>query len=316
MRKFDKNVTGQMKALALLFMLVHHLWKHGEMVHYGDIAYGGILEQIGVFGKICVGIYLFLSGYGLMASSEIRGGYRAVGRLRKILPPFWLIVLLAAPYMLNVGAVGMDDVVTDALLITCKMNGVWWFLQTYVIFVVCFSWEKKTFESSWIWIPLLVVSLLFFQPLAALVRPHSECFHRILHHFPLFYAGMAAYRFSMFDWLDNRRWWEKMMLFVVVFASRLVTGLHILNIGIIMLMIVGLMDIQPYISEKLKSVLAFLGVMSMNMWLIHQFFIDYGWHCSNPFLDLAQLYAISLVVSWLLTVVYRKLEGAVCRRAK
>lgn len=74
MRKFDKNVTGQMKALALLFMLVHHLWKHGEMVHYGDIAYGGILEQIGVFGKICVGIYLFLSGYGLMASSEIRGG--------------------------------------------------------------------------------------------------------------------------------------------------------------------------------------------------------------------------------------------------
>lgn len=218
--------------------------------------------------------------------------------------------------MLNVGAVGIGDVVTDALLITHKMNGSWWFLQTYVIFVVCFSWEKKTFESGWIWIPLLVVSLLVFQPLAALVRPHSECIHYILHHFPLFYAGMVAYRFSVFDRLDNRRWWEKMMLFVVVFVLRLVTGLHILNIGIIMLMIVGLMDIQPYISEKLKRVFAFLGVMSMNMWLIHQFFIDYSWHCSNPLLDLAQLYVVSLVVSWLLTVVYRKLEGAVCRRAK
>lgn len=74
MRQFDKNVTSQMKALALLLMLVHHLWKHHEMIHYGPLSYSGILEQIGLFGKICVGIFLFLSGYGLMASAEIRGG--------------------------------------------------------------------------------------------------------------------------------------------------------------------------------------------------------------------------------------------------
>ncbi len=74
MNKFDKNVTSQMKALALLLMLEHHLWRHQEMIHYGAISYSGILEQISSFGKICVGIFLFLSGYGLMASTEIRGG--------------------------------------------------------------------------------------------------------------------------------------------------------------------------------------------------------------------------------------------------
>lgn len=78
MRQFDKNVTSQMKALALMLMLVHHLWKHNEMVHYGPLSYSGILEQIGLFGKICVGIFLFLSGYGLMASAEIRGGGKSM----------------------------------------------------------------------------------------------------------------------------------------------------------------------------------------------------------------------------------------------
>ncbi len=77
MNKFDKNVTSQMKALALLLMLVHHLWDHDKMIHYGALSYGGILEQIAAFGKICVGIFLFLSGYGLMASTGLWGGKTA-----------------------------------------------------------------------------------------------------------------------------------------------------------------------------------------------------------------------------------------------
>lgn len=93
-------------------------------------------------------------------------------------------------------------------------------------------------------------------------------------------------------------------------------GLHILNIGIIMMMIVCLIDIQPYMSERAKKLFTFLGVMSMNMWLIHQFFIDYSWHCTNPFLDFAILYTISLLLAWMLTVAYRKLEGMVSHYVK
>lgn len=296
-----------MKALALLLMLVHHLWKQHEMIHYGAISYSGILEQLGLFGKICVGIFLFLSGYGLMASTEIRGGqFSIVNRLKKILPPFWLIVVLAAPYLLSIGAVGIGDVLTDALLITHKMNGAWWFLQTYVIFVVCFPWIRKTLSSCIVWIPLLVVSLVAMQPLAAWVRPHSECIHYILHHFPLFYAGVVAYRFSVVQWIDSRHWLLKGALTVAVVGLRFATGLHIMNIGIMMMMIVWLMVIQTYIPERAKKVLAFLGAMSMNMWLTHQFFIDYGWHSTNPFLDLAALYALDLAVAWVLTIVYNK----------
>lgn len=69
MKSFNKNVTSQMKAIAFLMMLAHHLWRKPEFGMFEPIAYGNILISIGLMSKICVGIFMFLSGYGLMASS-------------------------------------------------------------------------------------------------------------------------------------------------------------------------------------------------------------------------------------------------------
>jgi len=243
----------------------------------------------------------------------VGGQNRIIHRLKKILPPFWLIVILSAPYLLSIGVVGIGDVLTDALLITHKMNGGWWFMQTYVIFVVCFPWIRKTFKSNMICIPLLVVSLVAFQPLAAWVRPYSGCVHYLLHYFPLFYIGIVAYRFGVVEWIEGKGWTAKAILTATVLGLRFATGWHILNIGIIMMMVVWLIEFQTCISERAKKMFTFLGAMSMNMWLTHQLFIDYGWHSTNPFLDLVALYAINLVLAWTLTLVYTKAELAVRR---
>lgn len=58
-----------MKAIALLLMLVHHLWRDSEFGQFEPVACGSMLLSIGLLCKICVGIFMFLSGYGLMASS-------------------------------------------------------------------------------------------------------------------------------------------------------------------------------------------------------------------------------------------------------
>ena len=73
LKSFNKNVTSQMKAIALLLMLVHHLWREPGFVRFEPIAYGNILRSIGLMSKICVGIFMFLSGYGLIASSCLGG---------------------------------------------------------------------------------------------------------------------------------------------------------------------------------------------------------------------------------------------------
>lgn len=62
-----------MKGIALLLMLACHLWAFPDRIPYevkiGTNIYVSDMEltvAIGTFGKICVPIYMFLGGYGLV----------------------------------------------------------------------------------------------------------------------------------------------------------------------------------------------------------------------------------------------------------
>lgn len=299
-----------MKAIALLMMLVHHLWREPDFMKFDPVAYGNLLLSIGSMSKICVGIFMFLSGYGLIASSCLGGvNYSIVNRLKKVLLPFWLIVVLAAPFLLLYDDISWYDVMTDSLLFTCKMNGSWWFMQTYVIFVICFPLFAKSFHYNMVWIPLLIVSVLCFQTIATDIRKYSDAVHYVLHYFPLFYSGMIARKLSLFDLLAKKQWWFKLFLVVGLVIVRFATGWNILNIGLIVAMIIILVDVQEYISERVLKVFNFLGKMSMNMWLIHMFFITYGYHLTNPFIDLVWIYLESLVVAYVIWKLYNRLCG-------
>lgn len=65
---FDKNVSSQLKAFALVLMIMYHLCHRPYFALFEPIDYGHLLLSIGMMGKICVGMFLFVSGYGLMAS--------------------------------------------------------------------------------------------------------------------------------------------------------------------------------------------------------------------------------------------------------
>lgn len=48
MKSFNKNVTSQMKTIAFLMMLAHHLWREPGFGMFEPIAYGNILISIGL----------------------------------------------------------------------------------------------------------------------------------------------------------------------------------------------------------------------------------------------------------------------------
>lgn len=307
---FDKNVSSQLKAFALILMIMHHLWHRRYFALFEPISYGHLLLSIGMLGKICVGMFLFVSGYGLMASYSSAGNvFHICRRLKKVLLPFWLIVILVAPFLLVIHEVKWYQVVTDALLLTRNMNRHWWFMQTYVIYVVCFPLFAKSLKYQMVWIPLLMASVVCFQPLAKFVRYYSEAGHHVLHYFPLLYSGMIAHNFSLFDFLAKQRLWCRLLLVVALVVARFATGWNILNIGLIVAMVMFLIDIQGFLSDSVKRGFDFLGKMSMNMWLIHLFFIVYGFHFRNAFVDLVWIYLVSLVAACVIWRVYHKLCG-------
>lgn len=69
--KFDKRVTNICKGIAVILMLIHHIFP--GMTGYGlKLANTWVLPQVAILGKVCVSIFLVLSGYGLYESYKTK----------------------------------------------------------------------------------------------------------------------------------------------------------------------------------------------------------------------------------------------------
>ena len=65
------NDTMLLKGIALLLLLAHHLFYQG--IGYNDVhLYGShyLVKEIGIISKLCVDIFVFLSGYGLTVNVD------------------------------------------------------------------------------------------------------------------------------------------------------------------------------------------------------------------------------------------------------
>ncbi len=54
----SKSDTAGIKGIAILFMLWHHLFLH-------SVEYGALTQSLAIVSKVCVALFLFVSGYGL-----------------------------------------------------------------------------------------------------------------------------------------------------------------------------------------------------------------------------------------------------------
>jgi len=98
----SKDNTLAIKGIAIIAMLLHHLF-------YTHPEYGLLVQQIGLIGKVCVAMFLFLSGYGLtiqyakqqqdvkitqMGGVTVNFIYR---RFVKFYMNYWVIFLIFVP---------------------------------------------------------------------------------------------------------------------------------------------------------------------------------------------------------------------------
>ena len=70
---------------------------------------------------------------------------------------------------------------------------------------------------------------------------------------------MIVRKLSLFDLLVEKQWWFKLFLVAVLVVARFATGWNILNIGLIVAMIMILVDVQEYITERVLKAVNFLA---------------------------------------------------------
>ena len=87
-RLLSREDTQIIKGLAIVLMLMHHLWAFPDRIPVSLNYVFTIFEQssivyIGMFGKICVSLFFFVGGYGTYLSSSEKN-YDIVNRIRKL----------------------------------------------------------------------------------------------------------------------------------------------------------------------------------------------------------------------------------------
>lgn len=155
--------TNILKGLAIILMLIHHLfWKQNGLyddVHLIDDRY--MVNQIGIFAKVCVAIFVFLSGYGLTVQAEKIGG---IGKLRdfyfhrfkKLYLNYWFIWLIFVPISVFVFGRSFQTAFPDETA-----------LHTILDFFGIHHWfysRPFSYNATW-WFYSCIISLYLLFPL-------------------------------------------------------------------------------------------------------------------------------------------------------
>ena len=172
--------TNILKGVGLLLLLAHHLF-YVQTGLYDDIHIAGdhyLVQDIGKWCKVCVAIFVFLSGYGLTIGTMKTNGITDVKqfywhRFTKLLMNYWFIWLCFVPVGLFVFDQSFQNayqtlVIPKLILdffgvINCfgwlGYNGTWWFYSCIIVLYLAYPWLYKLMERN-LWMLLALVFAL------------------------------------------------------------------------------------------------------------------------------------------------------------
>lgn len=175
------------KGLAIVLMVYHHLFAFPNRIAAVD--YKPIMmvdnlpldQLIGQFGKLCVAIFLFLSGLGLYKSFESKHKFTFhQGFIRAInfFTIYWIVFFIFIP----IGLKYFDNTVRyvwnpklfiyNLFALIHTYNGEWWFVSVYIELVLLFPLIIKLIEK---W-PVLTTYLSFTCMFLAAFIQHLDDF--------------------------------------------------------------------------------------------------------------------------------------------
>lgn len=344
--KFTKEHTMQMKGIAIIILLFHHCFLNAQRwatVPYEKLAttkgwgYYPIsfapfsshtIQYLASFSKICVAMFVFMTGYGMWVSYESQkkkttmSNYikkRMVTLMTGFLIIFVVTEILAIPTGRFIEVYGHDFrsvvyMIIDALGLA-KLLGTplfcltWWYMSLAIVLIMIFPFVHSIMEKyQWV----VVV--------ASIIVPRACGFGQSTDLFRYLLAYTLGMYFAQHDLLARIK--EKFMEQNVVgkLLSLIVSLIGLAVIikcrqnawigwkyldfwdGFAAMYVIIISYIYILNGKWIVKGLGFLGKHSMNIFLIHSFYRDVFFHKFTysfyyAWLDYIVLMAISLVTS-------------------
>ncbi len=329
---FTKAQTNQCKGIAILMMLFHHLFNDyeeyaGYAVEYWPLT-GDQTLRLALLCKLCVTVFVFLSGYGIAASytanfqnqepSKAQFWRFTVSRCWKLMSGYWFVFLLAlvcAPLgRTPAQAYGTDGKTALVYFVidffglsfafhTPTLNPTWWYLSVALYIAVLMPFVMKLAKKTGT-LPVLAAAMGLLQLMEIQSVASTYVFGMLL--------GAACFEWDAFGrW--SRLFAEKKAAYAAKTVFLLAATLLLLKFrtnynycgivdGLASMTLCGLCAALCQKFALLAGGLEFLGKHSANMFLMHNlmysyYFLGFYYSLRYPVLILAVLTATSALAS-------------------
>lgn len=307
--RFTKLHTEIAKGLAILLMVCHHLFAFPDRLN--NVYFSSIIPfsnnylelQTGSFGKICVSMFLFLSGYGLY-KSYLRNGYfkfeDSIKRIKKFLLNYWIVFILFVPIGLIWFGYNRDFniFITNFFVLSSSYNGEWWFARLYIELLLLFPILKYLLNKNTIFyfcislilcvLPLEIHVLFELLPQLSIIKNnliYNDLIQMLIWQ-PIFVLGCLTAKCDLFKVVNTflfRMKLNKNYMYILVISFCVTARLnipHLLKIDasyvdILITPIIILFCTNIISKLKIKNIFIILGRHSSNIWLTHTFFVYY-----------------------------------------
>lgn len=307
-----------LKGVGIMLMLIHHLFYLDEMRPYYDdiIVHGhGVVNQIGLFSKLCVAVFVFVSGYGLAVSTpkDIKLKDFYWHRLKKLYLNYWFIWLLFVPIGVFVFGRTLMDAYGDHVALKgildffglLKMFGIdsynptWWFYSCIIILYLLFPLLNRwLWSSTYLVVSVaLTIGFLHFVPGINVIAGYLF----------VFLAGILLSRMPL-KWGEKAKWWHFVLGLMLMALWRMGSNSPKHIVDAMLCVGMALLIYKLPLDNWIGNIFAALGEHSMNMFLTHSFifyfwFSKYIYITRNPLLIFLSLtistYLLSVGIEWL-----------------
>lgn len=340
---FTKDHTEVAKGIAIILMLTHHLFAFPDRIKIGE--YISILEIkninleffIGGFGKICVGMYLFLSGYGMYFVLRKKGEFKFIdsyNQLKKLYFNYWIVFILFIPitFIFSYNKFDLFEFILNFIGLGSTYNKEWWFFRVYVELIILFPVMHKMLGSRVVlgFIKTFsIFSLAFAFNVTFKVVPELEFIKQIWIYNEVynvllwqctFSVGYLCAKFDLYKRikqllytikLDNKIFYITSIILIVV--VRRYKGYEVFKDPILVpILIFAVVNILY--KTKVQKIFNYLAKHSTNIWLTHTFFCYYyfqriTFYPKVSVLILIWLIALSLSASHVINYILKYIDS-------
>lgn len=233
-----------LKGIAVSLMVILHTFGFPERIsnqtYVSLYSLNGtpIEMMIANFGSICVGIFVFLSGYGLYQTYSTNVNYEGIiNRILKLYKSYWCVFFIFIPlgFFMGVYRIHLSTLILNFFALSSSYNAEWWFLRLYIMLVLMYPLLLKIlikYSTKKVLVGSFMINILGFVGTKLSYRLGInnllvELISILLGGQFLFILGIAISKNAYFDLMVSKLQWKLTWYWIVFLIYAPIMGLII-----------------------------------------------------------------------------------------